>query len=534
MIALGGTDFFSGRRAPLIAREAAVATSHPLATAAGLEILATGGNAVDAALAAVAVQCVVEPHMTGIGGDCFVLLALRGGATVALNGSGRAPAAASVARLRALGLEGEIPQTSPHAVTVPGAVSAWTRLHADHGRLPLDRLFARAVAYAEGGYPVAPRVAADWQAASAFLARDEGTRAVFLPGGAAPAAGERHAQPRLGTQLRAIARDGAAAFYEGATAAALVRFLAARGGLHTEEDFAEGRNAAFYTTPIATRFRGLTVEECPPGGQGLTALMLLNILSEFDLGPKVSEADRVHIQAEATKLAYHTRDAVLCDGEGMTAPVDELLSPETARRLARRIDMGRALPPALWDAPEHRDTVYIRAVDREGTTVSFINSIFHAFGSGLLEPETGILLHSRGHSFRLLEGHPNAIAPRRRPLHTIIPGLLRDEKGAVGVFGVMGGHYQAAGHAALLSGLLDRGLNPQAALDAPRFFAFEDRLEIEPGFSGATLADLKARGHRLLPAPKPIGGGQVILLDREKGCLVAGSDSRKDGCALGF
>ncbi|MBY3756885.1 gamma-glutamyltransferase family protein [Azospirillum formosense] len=526
-------DFCRPGRSALVATEAAVATSHPLASAAALEILAAGGNAVDAAIAAVAVQCVVEPHMTGIGGDAFALYApANGGQVVALNGSGRAPAAASVERLAGLGVTGEIPRHGAHAVTVPGAVAAWTRLHADHGRLPLDRVLLRAIRYAEDGYGVSPRVAQDWAAAVPLLAADEGCRAVFLPGGRAPRAGERHAQPRLGQRLRDIAAHGAAAFYTGVTAESLVGFLRARGGLHTLDDFAAAQDGAEYVTPIATDYRGYEILECPPNGQGLAALMILNALGGFDLSPSVGDADRHHLQAEATKLAYHHRDVLV--GEGGAEAAAALLSAEATAVLRRRIDPARAQAPALWTEAEHKDTVCLSVVDRDGNAISFINSIFHSFGSVQLDPATGVLLHSRGTSFRLAEGHPNALAPRRRPLHTIIPGLIRKDGRAVCPFGVMGGHYQAAGHGAFVSAVIDRGLDVQTAIDQPRSFAFNGVLEIEPTVAEDTAAELARRGHAVVRRDEPMGGGQAIWIDHAAGLLIAGSDHRKDGCALGF
>jgi len=402
-------DFFRPGRGPTLAGQAAIATSHPLATAAGLEILASGGNAVDAALAAVAVQCVVEPHMTGIGGDCFVLYAPASGEVLALNGSGRAPAAASVARLRELGVS-TIERTSPHAVTVPGAVAAWTKLHRDHGSLPLERLFARAIAYAEEGYPVTARVALDWAAEAPLLARDAGAKAVYLPGGRAPTEGERHAQPLLGQRLSEIAREGASAFYLGRTAESLVRFLNGLGGLHTLDDFAAAVDGADYVTPIVTSYRGYEVYECPPNGQGLAALMMLNVLAGFDLSEKLPLVERVHLHAEATKLAYHHRDALIADPAHVPCPVEQLLSDEVAQALRGRIDMERAGAPVLWHEPEHRDTVYLCAVDRDGNAISFINSIFHAFGSTRLDPETGIVLHNRGASSTLSKAIPTPSA----------------------------------------------------------------------------------------------------------------------------
>ena len=525
-------NLFLPGRSPTLARDAAVATSHPLATSAALAILADGGNAVDAAIAAVAVQCVVEPHMTGIAGDCFAIYAPAGGAPVALNGSGRAPAGASVARLTEAGLT-EIPQASPHAVTVPGAISAWTTLHGDHGRLPLERVFAAAIDYAENGYPVTARVAADWALAEPLLNGNEGAKAILLPGGRAPRFGERHSQPRLGARLREVAAGGAAAFYTGATARAMVAALSALGGVHTEEDFANGADTAVYVDPIGMDYRGYEVLECPPNGQGVVALLILNILSQFDLGPDVPLAERIHIHAEATKQAYHHRDELLGDPAGMDDLVERLLSPARAQALAARIEPGRAGPASLWDEPEHKDTVYLCVVDGDGNAVSFINSLFHGFGSGIMDPETGVLFHSRGASFRLIEGHPNALMPGRRPMHTIIPAMLRREGRTVMPFGVMGGHYQAAGQAAFLSGMLDQGLDVQAAMDAPRAFAFGGKLQVEPTVDEATRETLRQWGHAVDVVKTPIGGSQAIWIDGA-GVLLAGSDQRKDGLALGY
>jgi gamma-glutamyltranspeptidase/glutathione hydrolase len=524
-------DFFRPGRAPLIARDAAIATSHPLATAAGLDILGSGGNAVDAAIAAVSVQCVVEPHMTGIGGDCFVLYQPAGGEAIGLNGSGRAPASATVETLLSLGVT-EIGQTSPHAITVPGAVAAWTKLHRDHGRLPLARLFERAIDYAEAGYPVTPRVAGDWAGEVGLLAKDEGAAATFLPGGRAPRQGERHRQPLLGQRLREIGRDGAAAFYTGATARSLVSFLNGLGGLHTMADFAEAEDGADYATPVSASYRGYEVVECAPNGQGIIALMILKILEGFDIAA-LSPVDRIHLQAEATKLAYHHRDAYLADPAFCPDPM-ALLADDIVATLRARIRMDRAATPVLWSEPEHKDTIYLCAVDGDGNAISFINSIFHGFGSGRVDPATGVLLHSRGSSFRVVPGHPNAIGPRKRPLHTIIPGLLRKDGAAVMPFGVMGGHYQAAGHAHFLSNLLDLRLDIQQAMDTPRFFAHGGALEVEPTIAATDLAELARRGHVLKPRKLPLGGSQAIWIDRGNATLAAGSDQRKDGFAAGF
>lgn len=524
-------DFFSARRPSTLVGKAMIATSHPLSTAAGLEMLQAGGNAVDAALAAVAVQCVVDPLMTGIGGDCFALYAPRDGAVKALNGSGRAPAAATVARLREAGLTDAIPQTSPHAVTVPGAISAWCLLHRDHGSKPLATLFRRAIAYAKDGYRVTPRVAMDWADNAAIVAGDPHAAAVFLPEGVAPKPGATHAQPLLAERLEEIAEKGAAGFYEGATGARMSAHVASLGGLHTAEDFARGTNGAHWVQPISASYRGYEVHECPPNGQGLAALVILRIMEGFDVGA-LGEADRLHLHAEATKLAYHHRDALIADHDHCTGVAETLLSELAIAALRARIDMTRAMPPALWDEPEHKDTIYLSVVDAEGNALSFINSIFHGFGSTRLDPETGVLFHSRGASFRLIEGHPNAIGPGKRPMHTIIPGMVTRDGRTVMPFGVMGGQYQAAGHAALLSAIIDRGLDLQAAMDEPRSFSFGGVLEVEPGISEETRADLVRRGHHVAVATRPIGGSQAVRIT--DGLLEGGSDSRKDGMALGF
>ncbi|MFC0199178.1 gamma-glutamyltransferase family protein [Paracoccus rhizosphaerae] len=523
-------DFLSGRRPSTLAGRAMVATSHPLATATALTILAEGGNAVDAAIAASAVQAVADPLMTGIGGDCFALYAPAGGGVRALNGSGRAPAAATVEALQAAGLTTEIPQTSPHAVTVPGAVSAWCRLHADVGSLPLERLFRDAIRYAREGYPVTPRVARDWAEAAADIGADPHAAEVFLP---VPMAGVRHAQPKLAERFEEIAAGGAAAFYRGATADSMIAYLRGLGGLHTTEDFAEATDGAEWVAPISASYRGFEIHECPPNGQGLAALLILKIIEGFDMAA-LSAADRLHVQAEASKLAYHHRDALLGDPDHCRDLDQTLLSDRAVAALRARIDMDRAMPPALWDEPEHRDTIYLCVVDAQGNAISFINSIFHGFGSCRLDPATGVLFQSRGASFRLIPGHPNAIGPRKRPMHTIIPGMVTQAGRTVMPFGVMGGQYQAAGHAAFLSAVIDRGLGLQQAMDEPRTFATDGVLQVESTLPEDICADLAARGHQIKRLTGPMGGAQAIRIDATTGLLEGGSDSRKDGMALGF
>ncbi len=525
-------DFQQPRRSAAVASEAMAATSHPTATLAAIEILRNGGNAVDAAIAAVAVLGVVEPQSTGIGGDCFVLYSPKAGRPIGLNGSGRAPKAAEPGWYVEHGYK-SIPPESPHAVTVPGAVDAWCRLHEDHGTKPLAELLEPAARLAEAGVPISPRVAHDFAGLSEKIARDEFAAAAFLRNGRLPGLGEKLKQPALAKTLRKIGREGRRAFYDGPVAAEIVSRLKALGGLHTLDDFAAQRSE--YVTPISTDYRGFAVNEIPPNGQGLAALMILNVLRGFDMASdRLSEADRIHVLAEATKAAYAARDTWFADPAQAKVPVDRLLSADYADEVRRRIDPRRASEPVLLDGAEHRDTVYLTVVDRDRNAVSLINSLFHPFGSGIFASESGVMLHCRGTMFRTAPGHPNTIAPGKRPLHTIIPGMLTKNGRAVMPFGVMGGNYQACGHAHFLLQHLDRGHDPQAALEVPRSFAYGGVLGLETAISEEIAADLAARGHRVAWADEPLGGGQAIQIDHERGVLIGGSDPRKDGCALGY
>ncbi|MEM5425732.1 gamma-glutamyltransferase [Paraburkholderia ferrariae] len=528
-------NFETPGRSLVMARNGMAATSHPSATLVAVQILAAGGNAMDAAIAACAVQCVVEPGSTGIGGDCFALYS-RGGTdgVIAYDGSGWAPAAASAERLRAMGVE-TIARHSPHAVTVPGAVDAWTTLHRDHGHLPLRDVLAPAIRFAEEGYAVAPRTAHDWAAEVETLSRDAVARTTMLVDGAAPRAGSTHRQPRLANTLRAIAESGRDAFYRGAIAADLVAQLQAHGGLHTLDDFAEFRGE--YVTPIRAKFRGYDVIECPPAGQGVIALLLLRLLDKYDAEGSPLDADRLHREIEAAKLAYAVRDAVLGDPRHGGVDVERLLSDDYLDKLRSRIDLESVLDPAAaLTQVEHRDTVYITVVDRDRNCVSFINSLFYPFGSGLMGKESGVMLHNRGMSFSVEPGHPNAIAPHKRPLHTIIPGMVARDGRVQMSFGVMGGHYQAMGHAHFLSKVLHYGLDMQAAMDLPRVFPRPGTgtVEIESTLPANARAVLADRGFKLVPAAGPIGGSQAIRIDWERGVLTGASDHRKDGCALGY
>ncbi|MFQ6551148.1 gamma-glutamyltransferase [Aestuariibius insulae] len=523
-------DYHLPGRSPVLAMNGMCATSHPLAAKVAIQILESGGNAVDAAIAGAVLLGICEPQMTGIGGDAFALVQLPGEDRIlALNGSGRAPAAFDAARLRDEG-HTEIPLTSAHAVTVPGAIDAFCTLSERYGRAGLATSLAPAVHYAEAGIPVAPRTAFDWALATETL--QGSARDAFLIGGTAPRPGQIFRAPRQAEVLRQIAQDGRAAFYEGEIAEDMVAALNAAGGMHTLEDFATA--ASTWTDPISGTYKGADLTEHPPNGQGATALLLLNILKQFDItSMDPLGAERVHIEAEATKLAYDARNRLIADPDH-TARLAHMLAQDTAERLAALIDPARAMAdPAPLSEAVHKDTIYITVVDRDRMAVSLIYSIFHSFGSGIASEKYGILFQNRGAGFTLAEGHPNEAGPGKRPMHTIIPAFLGGEGRPTMPFGVMGGAYQSTGHARFVSNIADFGMDPQTAIDAPRAFADAGSLKVERGYPDTVRAELTDLGHKIEIPEVAIGGAQAIAIHGD-GVLEGASDPRKDGCALGY
>lgn len=524
-------DFHSPGRSPVFSANGMCATSHPLAAKTAVSLLEQGGNAVDAAIGAAILLGIAEPQMTGIGGDCFALIKPTGSEDViTLNGSGRAPSALAAADLRAQGHE-TMPAHSAASVTLPGAVDAFCRLSERMGALDLEQTLAPAIRYAEEGIPVAPRVAFDWARDAEHLQGD--ARAHYLISGAPPSAGQMFSAPGQAAVLRRIAAQGRAAFYEGEIAAEMVSTLRAAGGVHTEDDFAQVE--ATWGDPVSGMYKGTELVEHPPNGQGLAAILQANILSHFDLpGLDPFGAERAHIEAEAAKLAYDARNRFIADPEFM-ARADHLLAPETAAQLADLIDPKRAMAnPFIVSENVHKETIYITVVDRDRMAVSLIYSIFHGFGSGIATPTHGILLHNRGAGFTLTEGHPNEALGGKRPMHTIIPAMLRQNGRVAMPFGVMGGAYQANGHARFLTNIVDYGLSPQSAIDAPRSFWDSGVLKVERGYSDQVRARLADMGHVIQVPDTPIGGAQAIMINPETGVLEGGSDPRKDGCALGY
>ncbi len=518
----------------MYATEAMCATSHPAAARVALDILAQGGNAVDAAVAGAVVLGYCEPAMAGLGGDVFALIHdAKTGESRGLNGSGRAPAALQAADLRDRGMTA-VGLDSIHAVTVPGAVDAFDRLIAQEGRLDLATVLAPAIRVAEHGVPVHRRTAID---GATFAGRLKGAgRQYFLRDGQSFREGDVFTAPGQAEALRLIAREGARAFYEGPVMEDILATLRAAGGLHTAEDFA--KTEATPVTPIRRAYRGHDLVELPPNGQGATALLLSGILERFDiarLDPK--GAERVHIEAEATRLAYGARNRFIGDpGEG-ALNLDGMLSETAIDEMAAQIDPTRAGSP-LTPRPEalHKDTVYITVVDGEGLCVSLIYSLFWPYGSGFASERFGIPLQNRGAGFTLQEGHVNELVGGKRPLHTLLPGLLEVPGQYAMPFGVMGGAYQATGHSHFVSNLVDYGMDVQAAIDAPRSFLdiTSGKLEIESTFDDAVAAKLAEMGHTVTRAAIGMGGAQAIRRDAATGLLTGGSDPRKDGLALGI
>jgi gamma-glutamyltranspeptidase / glutathione hydrolase len=524
-------DFQLPGRSQVIAGEGMAATSHPLATLAAIDVLRAGGNAADAAVTAVAVQCVVEPHMTGIGGDCFTLIADPGKPVWGYNGCGRAGAKASTEALLAQGIRA-IEPTSPHAVNVPGAIEAWGEILKAHGTWPFERVLAPAIRYAEHGFPVAPRVANDWKNFVAKLGNSAGATRHYLVDGRAPAEGDVIKLPALAGTLKAIAKNGPKAFYEGPIAEDMVATLQAKGSVLTVEDFARHRGEA--PVPISTNYRGVDLVEIPPNTQGLTALVTLNILENFDLAAlDALGAERFHLMLEAARIGFAVRDTHIAEPSYMRVATAALNDKAFAKTLAATIERNKRVPLPAAPTPGS-DTVCLTVVDRDRKAVSFINSLYSSFGSGICTEQTGVLFNNRGSGFVLDPGHPNSLGPNKRPMHTIIPALAMKGGRCDVTFGVMGAHYQPMGHVQMMLNMVDYGMDLQSAIDAPRAFFEGERTVVERGVPAATVEGLKARGHQVVTAPTPWGGAQAIRIDWQRGVLIGGSEPRKDGCALGY
>ena len=533
---------FQSRRSPLISRRGMVATSQPLAVAAGLEILSTGGNAADAAVATAAALNVTEPVSTGIGGDCFALYFEAGSNRIsALNGSGRAPYSLTLERLEREGLLENLPPFHPYTVTVPGACAGWCDLVSRHGRLGMEKVLAPAIRLAEEGFPVAPITAFAWKLGLERQLRSALGGMELTLQGRAPRPGEIFRNPGLAATFKKVAEGGKKAFYQGEIAASIAETVQSAGGCLSIEDL-----AAHYSTwpePISVTYRDLRIWECPPNGQGLAALLALKILEGFDVQDlRPLSAGRLHLEVEALRLAFADARWYVADPEAIHVPVEALLSNAYAAERRRLIDPGKAAQTFHNGAPvSGSDTVYLSVVDERGNACSFINSNYMGFGTGIVPPGWGFSLQNRGYNFSLDAAHPNALAPGKRPYHTIIPAMAtRPDNSLFASFGVMGGFMQPQGHLQVVVALADDRLDPQTALDRPRFCLVDgtpdSRLALETGIPDRIMTQLAEMGHRVSMVTGQdravFGRGQIIVRDEQNGVLWGGSDPRADGCVM--
>ena len=545
-----------GTRSPVFGRNGVIATSQPLASAAGLQALQAGGNAIDAAVTTAAVLAVVEPTMTGIGGDVFAIVydaktrTLRG-----LNSSGRAGSRANADALVVKGMT-RIPDQGACPVTVPGAIAGWAALLEHHGTITLARALAPAIRYAREGFPVSEIIANQWVRSAESVSGDPAAAAVFLPGGRAPKPGEVFRNPDLAQTLEQIASGGPDVFYRGPIGAAIVADIQKRDGFLTAGDFAAHR--ADWVDPISTNYRGYDVYELPPNTQGFVALEMLNILEGYDVASLGhNSADYLHRLAEAKRIAFANRSAYLAD-PGLVPPsiLNGLISKDYAATRRREIDPVRAASgykpgafggavsgsvsgdtvsrDAHFDGRDHGDTVYLAVADGDGNAISFINSLFSSFGSGIVVPGTGVVLHNRGAGFTLERDHPNRLGPGKRPLHTLAPAFVMKDGKPFMPFGVMGGDNQAQAHVQIIVNIVDFGMNVQEAGDAARVRHGVEGFAAESGIGEAVRAALGQRGHMMIDGRGVMGGYQAVMIDPATGVLMGGSDPRKDGLAIGW
>ena len=515
-----------------------VASSQQLATLAGYKAMSKGGNAVDAAVAMVSTLNVVEPHSVGIGGDAFALIYLaKENRVIGMNASGRAPYAANLAWFHDKGIK-TMPERGILPVTVPGALHGWAQAVERYGNLQLSDLFEDAIYYAENGFPVTEVISGEWRSMEQALISGERFTKTYLIDGKAPRPGQVFHNKELARTYQKIAEGGIDMFYKDEICNAIVNFSRSNNGLLSSKDFE--RHETTWTEPISTDYRGYTILELPPNGQGITALEMLNILEGYDISSLGhNHPEYLHLLIEAKKLAFSDRDYFVTDPAFEDIPVDELLSKEYAMQCRGKINSDKAMaPPVPSSYIRSSDTVFVTAVDRDRNAVSFISSIYMAFGSCMVVDGTGIVLQNRGNSFSLDPNLPNRLEPHKRPMHTIIPGMVFKEGKFLMSFGVMGGDMQPQGHVQFLINLIDFKMNLQEAVDAPRTRHMQGQeVYLEQGISGKTASALQEKGHRIVqvaPLINEVGGGQAIYLDRDRNMLLGASDRRKDGCSIGF
>lgn len=518
-----------------------VASSQPLASQVGLDVLKKGGNAVDAAIAMAAVLNVTEPNMTGVGGDALMMVRMaKTGKLEGLMGVGRAPKALNLKHFTDKGMK-TMPLTGMEPITVPGAFDAWVTMLDKYGTMKLPALLAPAIDYAENGYPVAEKIAEDWAPEVGKLKQTEAASKTYLFNGAAPAPGALFVQKNLAKTLRLLSSGGRDVFYKGEIAKAIVDYVQKNGGYLSMEDFAAQKSE--WVEPISTTYKGYTLYELPPSTQGLTALILLNILEGIDLKSMENDPIRYyHTLIEATKIAFADRNHFIADQTFAKTPVGTLTSKDYAAGRRALINNEKAIdPPAYGDIQMGADTTYFTVVDKDRNAVSFINSLFNAFGSGIVAGDTGIMLHNRGTGFSLDPNSPNKYEPGKRPFTTLVPAMIMKDGKLLMSYGVMGGDIQTQGHAQVLINMVERGLNLQQAIDAPRVRYISGKgVMMEPELGDAVIQGLIAKGHERVLPPTGLrhrifmGGGQAIMIDPASGALSGGSDVRKDGLAIGY
>ena len=526
-------NFHLPGRSNILSANALAATSHPLATLEALSILKNGGNAIDASIAASAVLAVVEPNATGIGGDCFAIITKKGKNPISYNGSGITPEKLSLSYFKEKKIN-SIDLNSPHSVTIPGALDAWNAMHYEHGKLDFQQLFINAIKYARNGFYVTEKVATSWLESIGKLNKNKNSKKIFLNNGKSFNFGSKHKNEALAETLELVSKKGSKEFYYGKIAKDIVDSLNELGGLHTIEDFSKQKTIKSNT--INSDYKNYILHQCPPNGPGITVLLMMKIIEKLNIEKYQSMSfERFHLEAEVTKQAYKLREDNIGDPKFNDINLDLMLSSNVINNALKNISINKCYDIGNLKIPAHPETTYLTVVDKDLNAVSFINSICYAFGSGITTNNSGILLQNRGVNFRIQENHPNCIDGLKRPLHTIIPGMVMDKNNrTILSYGVMGGQYQPVGHTHVLNNIFDYNMTIQEAIDFPRAFYFENNYLIEEGIKSEVEKKLIEVGHKIVKAKSPHGGGQAISIDWNKGLLIGGSDSRKDGCALGY
>ena len=520
-------------RSNVLAQNGMAATSNPLSSIEAINILQKGGNAIDAAIAASAVQSVVCPSATGVGGDCFAIISLNGKNPIAVNGSGIAPKKANLDYYIKNKIN-KIDLSSPHSVTVPGSVHAWCSMHEKYGKLELEEILKGAENYARYGFPVQEVEALSWKEKEGKLKNNKNSRKLFLRNDKSLCFGEVFKNVPLANTLRLIAKDNIKGFYQSDITKEMVKTLNKLGGLHTEEDFYSQQT--IFSSTISNSYKNFIIHQCPLNGPGLIVLLMMAMNEKINSQQyHASSFERYHLQSEITKVCYELKETRLGDPNFNNIKIEEFLNDNFIENLCSKINLKNVYKSKKAYVTSNPETIYLTVVDKNLNAVSFINSICHSFGSGISTLNSGILFQNRGVNFRLEKNHPNVIEGNKRPLHTIIPGLVTNKHNeAVLSYGVMGGQYQPIGQTHVLQNIIDYKLSVQESIDFPRTFALDGVLKVEKSLDERIINELKNVGHKIKIAPNAIGGGQCINIDRQKGILIGGSDSRKDGLAIGY